>query len=42
MVLDKTNRTITAVRIGCPAMSWTVSGDNYVRGSSVEERTITY
>ena len=42
MVLNKTARTITAVRIGCPAMTWTASGNNLVRGDSVEERVITY
>ena len=42
MVVDKEARKITAVRIGCPATTWTEAGTNLIRGSDVEERVITF
>ena len=42
MVINRTDRKITAVRVGCPATTWTQSGDNYVRGADVEYREVSY
>lgn len=42
MAINRADRKITAVRIGCPAMTWTQDGNNYIRGSDVEQREISY